>query len=245
MSELRSAVEALRSETLADLPDARVEDDFAELHRVGELLEMERLRRLAEIDRRRLFERDGHLSAASWLAARFRVGWGAARQHARVARALDDMPATRRALEAGDVSMSAVRVLADAREVDASAFGRAEEQLVDAARIHSISDLGRVVSLWRQCVQRERTADGEEGRRAMRRLHASVTFEGMVRVDGDLDPEAGDTLLTALGAVMDADARTGAIGRRWRANARTSRSPSAPACWPTRRAARPSSTGWA
>ena len=43
----------------------------------------------------------------------------------------------------------------------------------------------------------------------MRRLHASVTFEGMVRVDGDLDPKAGDTLLTALGAVMDADARTG------------------------------------
>lgn len=214
MSELRSAVEALRSETLADLPDARVEDDFAELQRVGELLEMERLRRLAEIDRRRLFERDGHLSAASWLAARFRVGWGTARQHARVARALDDMLATRRALEAGDVSMSAVRLLADAREVDASAFERSEEQLVEAARIHSISDLGRVVSLWRQCVQRERAADGDEGRRAMRRLHASVTFEGMVRVDGDLDPEAGDTLLTALGAVMDADARTGAIDLR-------------------------------
>ena len=112
MSELRSAVEALRAEALADLPDARIEDDFAELQRVGELLEMERLRRLAEIDRRRLFERDGHLSAASWLAARFGVGWGEARQHARVARALDDMPATRRALEAGDVSMSAVRVLA-------------------------------------------------------------------------------------------------------------------------------------
>jgi len=43
MSELRSAVEALRSETLPDLPDARIEEDFAELQRVCELLELERL----------------------------------------------------------------------------------------------------------------------------------------------------------------------------------------------------------
>ena len=72
MSELRSAVEMLRSESLADLPDARIEEDFAELHRSVEQLEVERLRRLAEIERRRLFERDGHLSAASWLVRRSR-----------------------------------------------------------------------------------------------------------------------------------------------------------------------------
>src|SRR5712691_12545487 len=86
MSELRSAVETLRSETLSDLPDARAEEDFAELHRAIELLEMERLRRLADIERRRVFERDGHLSAASWLAASFKVGWGAAREQVRLAR---------------------------------------------------------------------------------------------------------------------------------------------------------------
>jgi Domain of unknown function (DUF222)/HNH endonuclease len=34
------------------------------------------------------------------------------------------------------------------------------------------------------------------------------TFLGMVRVDGDLDPENGETLLTALGAVMDSEARS-------------------------------------
>jgi len=32
MSELRSAIEAFRSETLAELPDAPIEEDFAELH---------------------------------------------------------------------------------------------------------------------------------------------------------------------------------------------------------------------
>jgi hypothetical protein len=62
VSELRSAIEGLRAETLPELPDARIEEDFAELQRALELLDAERLRRLAEIDRRRLFERDGHLS---------------------------------------------------------------------------------------------------------------------------------------------------------------------------------------
>jgi hypothetical protein len=70
---VRSAVEALRAEALAELPDARIEEDFAELQRSTDLLEMERLRRLSEIDRRRLFERDGHLSTASWLASTFKV----------------------------------------------------------------------------------------------------------------------------------------------------------------------------
>ena len=81
MSELRSAVEALRSETLAELPDARIEEDFAELQRVIDLLEVERLRRLAEIERRCLFQRDGHCrrprgwptgsrSRGAWLAER-------------------------------------------------------------------------------------------------------------------------------------------------------------------------------
>ncbi|MGZ5295844.1 MAG: DUF222 domain-containing protein, partial [Actinomycetota bacterium] len=40
------------------------------------------------------------------------------------------------------------------------------------------------------------------------KLHASVSFLGMVRVDGDLDPETGETLLTALHAVLDAESRS-------------------------------------
>ncbi len=207
MSELRSAIETFRGETLAGLPDARLEEDFAEIRSVVEQLEVEGLRRLAEIDRRRLFERDGHLSAAAWLASAFKTAWGAARDQVRTARALEEMPITRRALEAGDLSMSATRVLVAARDADPSAFARAESHLVDAARIHSIGDLGRVVSYWRQIAERERSLDGEEPLRQRRRLHASVTLDGSVRVDGDLDPENGESLLTALSAVLDAESR--------------------------------------
>ncbi len=208
MSELRSVVDVLRAEILSDLPDARLEDDFAELHRTVELLEAERLRRLAEIERRGLFQRDGHLSAASWLAERFKVAWGAAKENVRVARALDEMPVARRALDDGELSMSAARVLVSARHADPAAFERSEATLVEAARIHSMHDLKRVAGFWREEVEREQALGGEEKLRARRRLQIAATFLGMVRVDGDLDPETGETLMTALSAVLDAESRS-------------------------------------
>jgi hypothetical protein len=207
MSELRSVVESLRSEVLAELPDARLEEDFAELQRSGELLEVERLRRLAEIERRATFQRDGHLSAASWLASEFKVGWGAARDQVRTARALEEMPETRKALEEGEVSMSAAKVLVQARDSDPDEFRDSEKQLVDAARIHSTNDLQRVAQYWRQAVEREQALESDQKVRARRRLHASVSFLGMVRLDGELDPETGETLLTALRAVLDAESK--------------------------------------
>jgi hypothetical protein len=209
MSELHSAIEALRSEVLVDLPDARAEEEFCELQRVSELLEAERLRRLADVDRRGLFARDGHLSVASWLADRFRMTWGTARGSARTARALEQMPVTRHALEAGDVSLSAARILAEAHDAEPDAFWDAEPSLVEAARAHSASDLRRLTELWRQRAEHERWDGGAGTLDDRRRLHASVTFGGMVRVDGDLDPEAGEALLTALGAVMGAEIRSG------------------------------------
>jgi hypothetical protein len=212
MSELRSAIESLRAEPVAELPDARIEEDFEELHRAVEQLEAERLRRLAEIDRRRLFERDGHLSAAAWLVHRFHVAWGAARDLVRVARGLSAMPRAREAVESGDLSLSAARVLATAQAAEPEAFVEAENLLVDAARIHSVADLGRAVAHWRRVVERERGIDPDEAMYARRRFFASVLLDGMVRVDGDLDPETGESLLTALRAAMDAEARSSGAG---------------------------------
>jgi hypothetical protein len=209
VSELRSAVEVLQAEVLAELPDARIEEDFTELQRAAELIDAERLRRLAEIERRATYRRDGYLSATAWLASTLKTSWGVARQQVHVARSLEDMPETRRALEDGDVSMSAVRFLVAARDADPETFRRSERQLVDAARIHSKQDLQRVAAYWRQAAERQAALDGEELLRGRRKLHASVTFMGMVRVDGDLDPETGETLLTALRTVLDAESRSG------------------------------------
>jgi hypothetical protein len=189
-----------------------IEQDFAELHRSGELLESERLRRLAELERRRIHERDGHVSVVAWLASRFHVAWGLARESVRVARGLEQMPVVRRALEDGEMPLSSVRALAQAREVDPQAFARSEATLVEAARVHSPGDLQRVLAHWRVLAESEGGSDPEERAQARRRLHASRTFLGMVRGDFELEAEGGDMVLTALGAVVDSEARSGRDG---------------------------------
>jgi len=209
MSELLSAIDALAAEDLSPLPDARAEDDFALVRRARERLEVEFLRRLADIERRGIHARDGHVSTVSWLADTGKVAWGTARKELTTARALEEMPLTRRAVEAGDLSLSAAELLVRTREADPEAFREAEGMLVEAAEVHSMGDLQRVAGYWRQAAERAQGEDPDDQLRARRRLHASVTFLGMVRVDGDLDPETGETLLTALRAVMDAEARSG------------------------------------
>ncbi|MFN2544696.1 MAG: DUF222 domain-containing protein, partial [Actinomycetota bacterium] len=213
-SSLRSVLEEYRSEDLAEQPNARLEDDFLELHGGSEIMDLERLRRLAAIDRRRTYERNGSLSTTAWLISELKMAPGIARQQVRMARALEEMPETVAALEAGEVSMSAARALVAARETDTEAFARGERELVDAARLQSIRNLEKVCAYWRQAVEREHALEGEERLKEHRKLHASVTFFGMVRLDGDLDPEAGELLLTAIDAVIDTWARSGLADER-------------------------------
>jgi hypothetical protein len=207
MGSLRSALEELRAEDLADVADAQLEEDFGELQRASDILAAERLRRLKELDRRRPFQVDGYLSTTSWLVSRFRVSGGQAAEEVRLARALASMPATREALADGEVSYSAVRVLACAHEMNSETYSAHEQTLLEAARSLNVRQLRQVVAYWSQAVDSERALDEADRAWEQRRLHVSATLGGMVRVDGDLDPETGETLITALRAVQDSDSR--------------------------------------
>jgi hypothetical protein len=216
VSELRSAIEGFEAEDLHGVHDEALEEDLAELQRAAQRIEVQRLRRLAELDRRRPWLRNGILSTTSWLAGRFRLSHGAAAADVRMARALDAMPDTRAALSAGDISAPAARMLVAARESDQEAFAESEELLLDAARRHSVPDLGRVVSYWRNaCESRKRVRTEDDPLYERRRLHVSPTVFGMVRIDGDLDPETGETVLTALQACVDADLKATGSDHRW------------------------------
>ena len=95
MSELRSVVEELRAEALASVPDARLLRRTSSSSRPPRPPEAERLRRLAELFRRGLFERDGHLSAAGWLVASYDLLWAQTREAMRFASVLEQMPSHR------------------------------------------------------------------------------------------------------------------------------------------------------
>jgi hypothetical protein len=98
-------------------------------------------------------------------------------------------------------------VLAEAREENPEEFAGSEDALVDAARTLSVQELRAVVAHWRQQASPERAEEREEWMHQIRRLYMSPTLDGMVRVDGDLDPETGHVVMTALQAAVDADLR--------------------------------------
>jgi Domain of unknown function (DUF222) len=191
---------------LAGLADAQAEEEFADVQRICERWEAERLRRLADVERRRIHERGGHLSITSWLSSQFCMSWGTAKRLVCEARGLEQMPETQEALAAGEISSSALDLLVRAREADPEAFARSEAVLVEAARRHPIGDLSRVLAHWALLAESERYPDLEQRFQARRGLHASSTLYGMTRTDGNLTPEVGGVFRTALSAVMDAEA---------------------------------------
>src|SRR6266542_3793800 len=199
----------MEAEDLAVMPEAALEEGFSRLQRSSERLELLRLRYVAELDNRQPYLRDGYLSMSSWIAQQHRVAYSTATSDVRMARALQAMPTTRGAVASGEISFSAARVLAAARETDHDAFVQAEPLLVEAATRHDMRDLQQVVAHWRNAVESRRDyPTGEDPLRERRRLHVSPTVFGMVRIDGDLDSGTGETVLTALQSCVDADIRS-------------------------------------
>jgi hypothetical protein len=205
-----SLLEALGSQDLERVPDAWLVADFEMVFKACERLELESLRRLAELETRGLHSQDGHLSAASWLSDRQGISFTKASQKVLLARDLSKMDKTMDALRGQEITLDAARTLAFTRKEDPAVFLEAEPLLVQAAREQGPQGLARVCSAWRAHVSDRTLAQrAEEALFAKRRLHASRTLMGMVRVDGDLDPIAGDALLCALTSIVDAQTKTG------------------------------------
>ncbi|MGH8945326.1 MAG: DUF222 domain-containing protein [Acidimicrobiia bacterium] len=179
-----------------------------------ETLRADWLRRVGELDRRGAHLEEDFLSFTSWLADRCRLSGTEARGLLRLARALRDLPRTASAYLKGAITTAHVRVLSRAASAHPDTYLRDEEVLLEAASSLSVADCARALTYWRGAL--DDWAEPEElyGRR---RLHASLTYGGMVRVDGDLDPEGGEVLLCALEALsetLDRDDHRGPAQRR-------------------------------
>src|SRR5919201_1689282 len=201
MSELRSALDGLLVVDDAALSDDQLVADLDEIEHATRQLDVVRARRLAELERRQVWSRDGHLSLASWLASRHRVAPSTAAGHVRMARALEAMPVAADALVSGDVSSSAISLLAHARDASPEAFSRSEAQLVDAARTMPVEELKDTVTRWRH----DHADDADDDRQE---LYLSPTLVGRGRLAGDLNAETTQVVITALRAVQDAEVRS-------------------------------------
>src|ERR671922_220001 len=101
----------------------------------------------------------------------------------------------------GDVSSSAVSLLAHARDASPEAFSRSEAQLVDAARTMPVEELKATVTRWRHDHADEADDDRQE-------LYLSPTLRGRGKLAGDLNADTTQLMITALRAVQDAEMRS-------------------------------------
>jgi len=120
-----------------------------------------------------------------------------------VARALRHMPQTRRAFASGEVSEPRVRLLVAARDFAPEVFGRDESVLVEQARALSGRVFPRALAHWRRLADLDGALAEADRAFERRRLHISATWGGMVRLDGDLDPESGSVVMCALGSLAE------------------------------------------
>jgi Domain of unknown function (DUF222)/HNH endonuclease len=226
LAALAAAVDELATEDLDRLPDATVAEQVLELRRQLDRLDGQWLQRLAVVDGRGAAgaeEGQEAGSTASWLRNRLHLGTGAASSAVRTARALfrGPLPQTAQALCDGAISVAHAQVLAHGTQpLSEQVTAEAEPVLVAAAARLDPTRLRRLLGHLLQ-VADPQGADRERERRHGRRgLWLAPTWEGMVAVDGLLEPEAGQTLLAALEPLArPADAQDGRSGAQRNADA--------------------------
>jgi hypothetical protein len=146
------------------------------------------LRAVAAVERQGLWRRDGATSMTSWLAGRYGLAWGTAREWVRVAHALEDLPRIEDAYASGRLSWDQLRPL--------TRFATPETEDRWAARAAEL----RPASLWREARRHERvrSQEAEEVRR-LRFLRLDWDRERSVLwLEGMLPAEEGTALQAAL-----------------------------------------------
>ena len=177
----------------ADALDRRG-DEIAELSAHLDAATARLLTLIREFDARRGW--NGFASCAHWLSWRTGLEPGAAREKVRVARALRVLPRLAEALARGELSYSKVRALTRI------ATPETEARLLAVGRAGATWHVERIVRAWRRCDRREEAREDARRHRA-RGLTVFTDDDGMVVVQGRLEPEVGALLVRALDAARE------------------------------------------
>jgi len=177
---------------LAALPLADLEAELATLASHLYAGTCRWLELVAELDRRAGWVDAGVRSSAEWIAWRCALTPRAAREHVRVARALEELPLTHTSFARGELSYAKVRA------VTRVATPENEEDLLELASYRTASQLERSVRAYRRV-----TVD--EAREQQDEAHLNVFWspDGSLEIHGRLAPEDGALVLRALESMRD------------------------------------------
>jgi hypothetical protein len=146
------------------------------------------LRAVAAHDEGRLWKRDGATSMTSWLAARYGLAWGTAREWVRVAHALRQLPQISQAYAEGGLSWDQLRPL--------TRFATADDDEYWAQRAPAL----RPATLHREAVRHERVKK-QDAQRVQRMRSLSMWWDPEMPVlylEGMLPAEQGAAVQAAL-----------------------------------------------
>jgi hypothetical protein len=201
---LVAELQGLAARPLHTLSDPARVDRLRTFRGLMDRLEGQWLGELADVDARGAAGAEEGVpagSTAGWLRRRLRMSHSTASSLVRTARALYRGPLaqTGQALADGELSPAHATVLAHStHDLPTQVAAEAEPVLLDAARRLDPPRLRQAIAHLRRVADPE-GADAQAERRHERRgLWVSATWEGMVALQGLLDPEAGQTLVAAL-----------------------------------------------
>jgi hypothetical protein len=178
-------------------------DEYLRLRSETTMLQARAAEVLAMIDRDHLHEEAGYLTAASFVVDRAGDSWDSARRAVAEARGLAEQPHVREAFAAATIDRPRVGMLLAAARVSRDLFARDAKVLVDMISHLSMAHAFRAIEYWKQAADREASARDAEHLHRRRRLTVSATLGGMVRVDGELDPEGGEVVIAALRSLVE------------------------------------------
>ena len=182
--------------------DTELNDRYVALRGRLTRLEAEAARVLAEIDRRHSFEPD-HFSAEAFLQSRVGDSGRAARRNVAEARGLAEYESVQEAFAGAEIDRPRVAMLLAASRVSPTHFKRDQAMLVETAASQSMAGTHQAIEYWKQQVDREAADADREHLHRRRHLQVSPALGGMIRVDGELDPVGGKTVLLALRSLAD------------------------------------------
>jgi len=215
LDHIRNGLVALATEDRSSWSAATLTDRLIELRTVQERIDAEMLRAVRECDAVDAWQEEA-LGGVSWLASKTGLVRSAAAAMLRTARFLTRHEESAKALDAGDVTVPHVELLARAARQRDDLYSEHETTLLTTAAIVEVQDFPEITRRWAL------SADDELARRdaafafERRGITISSTTGGGV-VDGFLDPEATATVSRTLDELQphDGPADTRSRRQRW------------------------------
>jgi hypothetical protein len=166
----------------------------------------ELLRLLGRLDAIGGWQGMGIRSLGHWASIYLGIDMRTAAQQARVGRQLEALPAIAGAAAAGELGWSKLRLVAKVAQPET------ESRWLDLAREMSVGQLGRVVAAYRRAEETD-DHDHSDNHRDRRGIWLFDEPDGLVRIQGLLEPDDAAVLRAALAAHTELLWRAGPHGR--------------------------------